>query len=155
MAEPNTIPIGIGGAFALLLMALVPFAPRIYEALVIILKNIGTRMSARNDEQLKALDAFQILQSEVIHLRDERGKFEARLFAAEEKAEKAEQRADEVSRSLERMQVQINTLQRELDRAQGANAEKDKRIIELENKIIILIQENSDLRRELADYKGK
>jgi chromosome segregation ATPase len=153
--EDQTVPVGIGGALVLLLMTLIPAAPRIWAAVALMLENIGMRMKANSNVSVQSSDAFQILQSEVTHLREQRNKDQQRIAAAEAKADAAEIAADEIKRSVDKLQLQVNVLQRELDFERGANLEKDKRIRELEDKLVILIQHNTELRRELdAALKG-
>lgn len=158
----NNIPVTVEGVLLLLLMGLVPFAPRIWEATTKGIEALVARVNTRTEEQVKHLDVFKVLTEEVRHLRAERERDHERIEQAEKKAEEASNRADRFEHELEEerqkrreMKVQVDTMQQQLNTVTSESLAKDEiiktktlRNAELEAANADLTAENQTLKSE-------
>lgn len=126
------LPVTPQGALVLILMGLVPLAPRLWGALVKGIETLVTRMGTRTDAQVQSTLAFTTLKEEVEHLRQDRKIDRLRITETEQKAREAIIANERFSEELRSMRIELATLRQERDTARGQLVEKDKQIEELE-----------------------
>lgn len=143
----------IQGAVLLLLLGLLPFATRIYEAIAKMLENNAARMNLKNENRVQEMDAFRILKEQVDYLREEVEQGRIALREAVKKADYADERADKFEAELKYLRLQFENLTRELDVAKGTINSKNEQISSLEKRLtevslalVNLTNENVQLR---------